>query len=116
VALFPDTVYVLILIYRIVQMLHNAVEKADCHPNNIFIHSVITVRMGYYLRKNFRTDLHDIFREDWQWANEQMIKFWWRAASPSGYKDCFPDSSREIYKSAKPQIFPHYDSAKKATT
>jgi len=27
------------------------------------------------LRKNFRTDLHEIFREGWQWANEQMIKF-----------------------------------------
>jgi len=29
------------------------------------------------LRKNFRTDLHKIFREGWHWkvANEQMIKF-----------------------------------------
>ena len=27
------------------------------------------------LRKNFRTDLHDIFREGWKWANEQMINF-----------------------------------------
>jgi len=24
---------------------------------------------------NFRTDLREIFREGWQWANEQMIKF-----------------------------------------
>jgi len=24
------------------------------------------------LRKNFRTDLHEIFREGWQWANEQI--------------------------------------------
>jgi len=31
------------------------------------------------LRKNFQTDLHDIFREGWQWANEQKIKFWWRS-------------------------------------
>jgi len=22
-----------------------------------------------------------------------MIKFWWRSGSPSGYRDCFPDSS-----------------------
>jgi len=22
-----------------------------------------------------------------------MIKFWWRSGSPSGYGDCFPDSS-----------------------
>jgi len=34
-----------------------------------------------------------IFREGWQWANEQTIKFWWRSGSPSGYRDCFSDSS-----------------------
>jgi len=33
------------------------------------------------LRKSFQTDLHDIFREGWQWANKQMIKFWWQSAS-----------------------------------
>ena len=33
------------------------------------------------LRKNFWTDLHEIFREGWQWANEQTIKFWWRSGS-----------------------------------
>ena len=33
------------------------------------------------LRKSFRTDLHEIFREGWQWANEQMVKFWWQSAS-----------------------------------
>jgi len=27
------------------------------------------------LRKNFRTDLNEIFREGWQWASEHMIKF-----------------------------------------
>jgi len=27
------------------------------------------------LRKNFQTDLHEIFREGWQWASEQMIEF-----------------------------------------
>jgi len=26
-------------------------------------------------------DLHEIFSEGWQWANEQMIKFWWRSGS-----------------------------------
>jgi len=30
------------------------------------------------LRKNFRTDLHEMSNEGWQWANEQMIDFWWR--------------------------------------
>jgi len=33
------------------------------------------------LRKNFRTDLHEILREGWQWANEQTIKCWWRSGS-----------------------------------
>jgi len=45
------------------------------------------------LRKNSRTDLHEIFREVWQWANEQTIKFWWKSRPPSGYGDCFSDSS-----------------------
>jgi len=45
------------------------------------------------LCKNFQMDLHEIFREGWQWANEQMIKFRWQSGSPSGYVDCFPDSS-----------------------
>jgi len=27
------------------------------------------------------TDLHEIFREGWQWANEQIIEFWWRSGS-----------------------------------
>jgi len=40
-----------------------------------------------------RRDLHEIFREGWQWANEQRIKFWRRSGSPSGYRDCFPHSS-----------------------
>jgi len=38
-------------------------------------------------------DLHEIFRKGWQWANEQMIKFWWLSGLPSGYRDCFLDSS-----------------------
>jgi len=33
------------------------------------------------LRKDFRMDLHEIFREGWQWANEQIVKFWWRSGS-----------------------------------
>jgi len=28
------------------------------------------------LRKKVQTDLHEIFRKGWQWANEQMMKFW----------------------------------------
>jgi len=30
------------------------------------------------LRKNFQTDLHQIFREGWQCNSEHTIKFWWR--------------------------------------
>ena len=33
------------------------------------------------LRKKVQTDLHEIFREGRQWANEQMIEFWWRSRS-----------------------------------
>jgi len=33
------------------------------------------------LRRNFRMDLHEKFREGWQWASEQMIKFWWHSGS-----------------------------------
>jgi len=28
------------------------------------------------LRKSIGRDLHEIFREGWRWANEQMVKFW----------------------------------------
>jgi len=35
------------------------------------------------LHKNFQTDLHEIFGEGWQWAKEQMIKFWWRSQTHS---------------------------------
>jgi len=36
------------------------------------------------LRKNFRKNLHEIFTERWQWANEQMIKF---GGDPDPYRD-----------------------------
>jgi len=31
------------------------------------------------LHKNFQTDLHESFGEGLQWADEQLIKFWWRS-------------------------------------
>jgi len=43
---------------------------------------VIIVCLLATLRKNFQTDLREIYREVWQWANEQMIKIWWRFGSP----------------------------------
>ena len=48
------------------------------------------------MRKNVRTDLHEIATEGWQWATEQKTKFWWRCGSLSEYSDCFPDSSWEM--------------------
>ena len=36
------------------------------------------------LCKNFWTDLHEIFTEDWQWASKQMVKFWWQSGSRIG--------------------------------
>jgi len=54
----------------------------------------LSVRLLVTLPKNFQTDLHEIFKEGWQWANDQAIKFCWRSApSSSGYRDCFPNSS-----------------------
>ena len=45
------------------------------------------------LLENFWMDLREIFKEVWQWANEQMVKFWWWSGSVSEYRDCFPDLS-----------------------
>jgi len=36
------------------------------------------------LRKNLRTDLHEIFKDGWQWANEQIVKFWWQSGLRTG--------------------------------
>ena len=33
------------------------------------------------LRKNYQTDLHEIFKKSWQWANEQTVTFWLRSES-----------------------------------
>jgi len=40
-----------------------------------FVHLLAT------LRNNFQAYLLEIFREGWQWADEQMIKFWWQSGS-----------------------------------
>ena len=84
-------------------------DAALCHSTLTTCHHYYLRRGGYFLvvvclsvclsicllaalRKNFQKDLNEIFNEDWQWANEQMIKCWWRSGS-QGYRDCFPDSS-----------------------
>jgi len=37
---------------------------------------IVVARLSVYLlatlRKNYRTDLHEIFREGWQWTSEQL--------------------------------------------
>ena len=38
---------------------------------------IVVVCLLATLRKNFGMDLHEIFTEGWQLANEQMIKLWW---------------------------------------
>jgi len=45
----------------------------------VFVVVCLSVCLLATLRKNFRTHLHAILREGWQWASEQMIKFWWRS-------------------------------------
>jgi len=47
--------------------------------SSLFICLLVTLR-----EKNFQTDLHEIFRKDWEYADEQMIKFWWRPDQESG--------------------------------
>jgi len=64
-----------------------------CQGGYVFVVVCLSVCLLATFRKNFRTDLHEIFKEGWQRADEQMIKCWWRSISPSGYRDCFPDSS-----------------------
>jgi len=42
---------------------------------------IVVVCLLATLRKNLTTDLHEIFREGWQWISEQTIKFWWQSGS-----------------------------------
>jgi len=46
------------------------------------------------MRKNFQTDLHEIFGEGWQWANEQMMKFLVAIRIRDLDADADPDSIR----------------------
>jgi len=68
-----------------------------CQGGNVFVVVCLlvclSVCLSATLRKNFRTDLHKIFNEGWQWANEQITKFWWQSGSPSEDRGCFRDLS-----------------------
>ena len=60
--------------------------------NRLCLSVCMSVCLLATLRKNFRTDLHEIFRESWQRVSEQMFKFWWRSGSrirtdPNPYRD-----------------------------
>ena len=60
-------------------------------PRRLCFRRCLSVCLLATLRKNFQTDLNEIFGEGSQWASEQTFKFCWRSGSPSGYRDCFPD-------------------------
>jgi len=71
---------------RLHQPLCNALRHCYlCHGGYVIVVVCLSVCMSVCLfatyRKNSRTDLLEIFREGWQGANEQMIKFWWRSGS-----------------------------------
>jgi len=50
-------------------------------PRRLCNRRCLSVCLLSSLCKNFQTYLHKIFKEEWQWANEQMIKFWWWSGS-----------------------------------
>jgi len=91
----------LCLIRRVVAKASNALLLITSAKEEVMFSSLcvclsvrLSVCLSATLRKNFRTDLHEIFREGWQWTNERiMIKFSWRSGSTSEYRDCFPGSS-----------------------
>ena len=51
----------------------------------------LSVCLSATLRKKIWTDLHEIIREGWQWANEQTIRFWWRSGP---YTDPYSDTGK----------------------
>jgi len=63
----------LVLVLCLVVFITSAKEDRRC----LFVCLCVCVLAS--LRKNFRTDLHEIFRDGRKWATEQTIKFWWIA-------------------------------------
>ena len=60
------------------------VSMFDCFlppSRKLCFHRCLPVCLLATLRKNFQTDLHEIFRDGWQWASEQLVKFWLRSGS-----------------------------------
>jgi len=57
------------------------------------------VRLLATLRENFRTDLHEIFWEGWQWVIEQTVKFRWRSGSLIRIRiDSDTDTDLDLYR------------------
>jgi len=48
---------------------------------HVFVVVCLSVCLLATLRKNFRTDLHEISKEGWQLAVKQTVKFWRRCES-----------------------------------
>jgi len=53
--------------------------KEDMFLSFVCLFVCLSVCLLATLRKHFRTDLHEICREGWQLASEQIVKFWWRS-------------------------------------
>ena len=51
-------------------------------PRRLCFHRLSVCLLSTFC-KNFKVDLHEISREGWQLASEQMVKFWWRSESVS---------------------------------
>jgi len=57
-----------------------------------YVIAVVCLSVSNFAQKLLKY-LHEIIREGWQWTSKEMIKFWRRSGSPSGYRDCVPDLS-----------------------
>ena len=73
-------------------------RRSDCYTylrqgGYVIVVVCLSVCLLATLCKNVRTDLCKIFSEGWQWASEEVIKFWWQSWSPTGYRDCLLDWS-----------------------
>jgi len=44
-----------------------------CKGGYVFVIVCLSVCLLATLHKNFGTDFHEILREDWQWASEQLL-------------------------------------------
>jgi len=72
----------LICQFNSVYFISYAMEKLLPPPRRIcFRHCLSVCLFVSNFVKKFRTDLHEIYKEGWQWASEQMVKFLWQSGS-----------------------------------